>query len=68
MVSFETIEHLKEPELFLQEVRRVVKPGGTFIGSVPNMWVDENGNHPTRGISMFLILLNWRSFASSSFF
>jgi ubiquinone/menaquinone biosynthesis C-methylase UbiE/glycosyltransferase involved in cell wall biosynthesis len=46
VVSFETIEHLKAPELFLQEVRRVLKPGGTFIGSVPNMWVDETGKDP----------------------
>ncbi|MDB6111158.1 MAG: hypothetical protein JWR69_2908 [Pedosphaera sp.] len=46
VVSFETIEHLRAPELFLQEVKRVLKPGGTFIGSVPNMWVDETGKDP----------------------
>lgn len=46
VVSFETVEHLKEPELFFQEVKRILKPGGTFIGSVPNMWVDETGKDP----------------------
>ena len=46
VVSFETIEHLREPELFLREVRRVLKPEGNFICSVPNMWVDETGKDP----------------------
>ncbi len=46
VVSFETIEHLKAPEQFFLEVKRVLKPGGTFIGSVPNMWVDEKGEDP----------------------
>jgi 2-polyprenyl-3-methyl-5-hydroxy-6-metoxy-1,4-benzoquinol methylase len=35
VVSFETIEHLKEPERFVRECRRVVKPGGTFLVSTP---------------------------------
>jgi 2-polyprenyl-3-methyl-5-hydroxy-6-metoxy-1,4-benzoquinol methylase len=35
VVSFETIEHLKEPERFVQECRRVLKPGGVFIVSTP---------------------------------
>lgn len=34
--SFETIEHLDHPELFLQEIRRVLKPGGNIILSCPN--------------------------------
>ncbi len=46
VVSFETVEHLREPEIFLAEVRRVLKPGGRFVCSVPNMWVDEDGNDP----------------------
>lgn len=46
VVSFETIEHLRKPERFLAEVRRVLKPGGRLIGSVPNQWVDEQGRDP----------------------
>lgn len=35
VVSFETIEHLKYPELFLQEIKRVLKSGGMLIISTP---------------------------------
>lgn len=34
--SFETIEHLSNPEAFLAEVARVLRPHGTFIVSTPN--------------------------------
>jgi SAM-dependent methyltransferase len=46
VVSFETIDHLREPAQFLKEVRRVLKPGGKFICSVPNLWLDETGKDP----------------------
>ncbi|HWF19594.1 MAG TPA: class I SAM-dependent methyltransferase, partial [Verrucomicrobiae bacterium] len=46
VASFETIEHLREPELFLAEVQRVLQPGGVFLSSVPNLWVDETGKDP----------------------
>ena len=36
IVSFETIEHLKSPLKFLQEIQRVLKPGGLLILSSPN--------------------------------
>jgi SAM-dependent methyltransferase len=36
IVSFETIEHLKRPQDFLQEVIRCLRPGGLFICSTPN--------------------------------
>ncbi|MDB6023365.1 MAG: hypothetical protein JWQ04_3222, partial [Pedosphaera sp.] len=46
VVSFETIEHLRQPELFLAEAWRVLKPSGVFLCSVPNLWVDETGKDP----------------------
>ncbi|MEM1330742.1 MAG: glycoside hydrolase family 99-like domain-containing protein [Planctomycetota bacterium] len=36
VVSFETIEHIAEQERFLDEVRRVLAPGGLFICSTPD--------------------------------
>ena len=36
IASFETIEHLENPETFLAELRRVLKPGGTILLSCPN--------------------------------
>jgi len=38
IVSFETIEHLKEYENFLFECKRVLKDKGLFICSTPNKW------------------------------
>jgi len=46
VVSFETLEHLPNPDRLLQEFSRVLKPGGLFIGSVPNLWIDEQGRNP----------------------
>lgn len=36
VVSFQVIEHIKRDRLFVEEVRRVLKPGGLFIVSTPN--------------------------------
>lgn len=36
VASLETVEHLTNPEVFLKELRRVLKPGGTAIISCPN--------------------------------
>jgi SAM-dependent methyltransferase len=33
--SFETIEHVPDGDVFLGEVRRVLRPGGTFLVSTP---------------------------------
>ena len=36
VISLETFEHLMNPHYALQEVRRVLRPGGRFLCSVPN--------------------------------
>ncbi len=46
VVSFETLEHLREPRHLLTEARRVLRPGGRIIVSVPNDWTDETGRDP----------------------
>lgn len=42
IVAGETIEHLFYPEIFLEEVVRVLKPYGVFIGSTPNTFRLKN--------------------------
>jgi 2-polyprenyl-3-methyl-5-hydroxy-6-metoxy-1,4-benzoquinol methylase len=45
-VSLETLEHLPQPETFLAQVKRVLRPGGRVMVSVPNEWTDETGRDP----------------------
>lgn len=44
IVSIETIEHLKNPEKFLKEIKRVLKKDGLVIISTPNVLVYPKGN------------------------
>lgn len=37
VLSFETIEHLRTPADFITEAARVLKPGGCFVCSTPNI-------------------------------
>jgi ubiquinone/menaquinone biosynthesis C-methylase UbiE len=48
VVSFETIEHLSEPELFVEECARVLAPGGKAIISTPNrdVYREKSPNNP----------------------
>lgn len=45
VVSFETIEHIENYEVFMQEVKRVLKPEGLFLLSTPNDVEFAEGNH-----------------------
>lgn len=45
-VSFETLEHVPYPERLIAEAKRILRPGGRFIVSVPNQWVNEDGIDP----------------------
>jgi len=46
LISFETIEHLSDPEKFLKECRRVLVPKGKLIISTPNKLVYRKGLEP----------------------
>lgn len=46
IISMETVEHLIEPEVFFSRAQRLLKPGGRIMLSIPNEWVDENGEDP----------------------
>ena len=46
VVAGELIEHLRDPDGFVAEVRRVLRPGGTFVGSVPNFFRLRSGLCP----------------------
>ena len=37
IVSFQVIEHIKNDHLFLKEIARILKPGGTALISTPNI-------------------------------
>lgn len=37
VVSFQVIEHIEDDELFVKEIARVLKPGGKFIVTTPNI-------------------------------
>lgn len=74
VVSFETMEHLANPESFLEGVINCLKPNGTFIVSVPNS--DALPEHVTRfspfhvrefNLSELRDLIN-RFFGSSAFY
>ena len=38
VVAGELLEHLRDPERLVAEIRRVLRPGGTFVASVPNAY------------------------------
>ncbi|MDX6409375.1 MAG: hypothetical protein QOE13_2446 [Gaiellaceae bacterium] len=49
VVAGELLEHLRDPGRVVSEVRRVLRPGGTFVGSVPNAFRLKNRLRFLRG-------------------
>ncbi len=45
VVTFETIEHIKDYKKFMREIKRVLKPGGFAVISTPNDPEFPEGNH-----------------------
>lgn len=47
VISFEVIEHLDNPDLYLENIVKVLKDNGTYIVSTPNkkMYSDSNPNY-----------------------
>jgi SAM-dependent methyltransferase len=42
VVAGELLEHLRDPGRLVGDVRRVLRPGGTFVASVPNAYRLKN--------------------------
>jgi 2-polyprenyl-3-methyl-5-hydroxy-6-metoxy-1,4-benzoquinol methylase len=42
VVAGELLEHIRDPERLVAEARRVLRPGGTFVASVPNAYRLKN--------------------------
>lgn len=56
VIAFEALMQIENYELFLSEIRRILKPDGRIFGSVPNLWCDETGKDPH---PYHLHIFNW---------
>jgi len=50
VVAGELLEHVRFPRALVAEVRRVLRPGGVFVGSVPNAFRMQNRLRFLRGL------------------
>ncbi len=62
VISFETIEHIKNYEKFLSEMKRVMKHNGTFIVSTPNREAFSGYNE------FYINLFHTKEFTTSEFY
>jgi SAM-dependent methyltransferase len=62
VVAGEVLEHLASPRAFVDEAFRVLRPGGTFVGSIPNAFRLKNrllflvGRNPSDDPTMLQLL------------
>jgi SAM-dependent methyltransferase len=45
VVTFQVLEHVSEPDGAVNEIARVLTPGGTLVGSVPFVWPVHGDPH-----------------------
>ena len=44
IVTFQVIEHIKDDELFVKELQRILRPGGTALITTPNIKMTANNS------------------------
>lgn len=47
-VTFQVLEHVREPDAFMEEVSRILKAGGMLLLSVPFIWDEHEQPHDYR--------------------
>jgi SAM-dependent methyltransferase len=50
VVAGELLEHIRDPAALVAEAKRLLRPGGTFVGSVPNAFRLKNRLRFLRGL------------------
>lgn len=62
VLFFNVLEHLPEYKITFQEIHRIIKKGGTLIGSVPFMYQIHSAPHDYFRFSKQFLLLNLKKY------
>jgi SAM-dependent methyltransferase len=60
VVSFQVLEHVPDLGLALSEIRRVLKPGGLFLSTMPHAFPEHEVPYDFRRFTRFGIERDWR--------